>query len=220
MKKLVIFGCGGHAREVAQMVDDINQKQPDCWQLEGFLHDPQATALHPKPLPAPVLGHPQWLAAHPETQLVVAVGDPTGRSQVVQRLLQIQPALHFATLIHPRAWVAQRAIVGEGSVVFANALINADVTIGTHAIINLGCSISHDSVLGDFVSFGPGVHLGGACQIETHAELGVGVIVRPRSHIGKHSTVGAGSVVVKNVPSDCIAVGVPAKPLPVKVKAC
>ena len=144
MTPLLIFGAGGHAREVAQIVHDINQAQPGSWHLLGFMADPQAVALHPKPLPASLLGNSQQaLATHPQAHCVIAVGNSQARRSIAARLRQQHPGLRFATLVHPRAWVATGASVGQGSVVFAGALINVDATLGAHTSINLACTISH-----------------------------------------------------------------------------
>ena len=213
MDQLVIFGVGGHAREVAQLVADINQAQPWRWQLLGFVADPQAATRIRKPLPAPLLGDAQWLAWHPAAQVVVAAGTPAARRDIALRLQQAQPGLRFATLVHPRAWLAERVSVGQGSVVFAGALINVDVAIGAHGSINLGCTISHDCLLGDHVSLGPGVHLAGGVTVGQDTDVGTGSSIRPGISIGPGAVIGAGAVVVHDLPAGCTAVGVPARPI-------
>lgn len=211
MDELVIFGTGGHAREVAQLVADINLAQPGRWQLLGFVADPHAVTRIAKPLPAPMLGDAQWLVQHPAVQAVIAVGTPADRRDIALRLRRDQPELRFATLVHPRAWMAERVSLGEGSVVFAGALINVDVSIGSHASLNLGCTISHDCALGNFVSLGPGVHLSGACSLGEQVDLGAGVSARPNSHVGDRCVVGAGAAIAGSFSPGCILVGVPAR---------
>lgn len=211
MNDLVIFGMGGHAREVAQLVADINQAQPGRWNLLGFVADPQATTQIVKPLPAPLLGDAQWFAQRPTVQAVIAVGNSADRCDIALRLRQLQPELRFATLVHPRAWTADHVAIGEGSVLFAGVLVNVDVTMGAHCCINLGCTISHDCVLGDFVSLGPGVHLSGGCEVGQSADIGTGVCMRPRVSVGAHCVVGAGAAVVRDLPFGCTAQGVPAR---------
>lgn len=213
MNQLVIFGAGGHAREAAQLVANINQAYPGRWQLAGFLCDPQAANRNQKPLPAPLLGDIQWLMLHPEVQVVVAVGDTKGRRHIVQRLRQALPALRFATLIHPGAWLSEQTRLGEGSLVFAGSLINTDVAIGSHASINLGCTISHDCVLGDFVNLGPGVHLGGAVTLGDEVDIGIGAVCKPGIQVGQQVVVGAGAVVVHPVAIGQTVAGVPARAL-------
>ena len=212
MNPLILFGAGGHAREVAQLVRDINHAQPGTWQLIGFIADPEAVALNPKPLPAPWLGSSQQaLAAHPNAQCVVAVGNAQARRSIVGRLLQRHSGLRFATLVHPRAWIAEGVCIGPGGVLFAGVLVNVNVTIGSHASINLACTLSHDCVLGDFVSLSPGVHLPGGVTLGDGVEVGTGACFRPRITVGTEAIIGAGSSVVRHLPAHCTAVGVPAR---------
>ena len=212
MTPLLIFGAGGHAREVAQIVHDINQPQPGSWHLLGFMADPQAVALHPKPLPASLLGNSQQaLATHPQAHCVIAVGNSQARRSIAARLRQQHPGLRFATLVHPRAWVATGASVGQGSVVFAGALINVDASLGIHTSINLACTISHDCQLGDYVSLGPGVHMAGAVTLGEAVDVGTGASIRPRVSVGANAVIGAGAAVVRALLGDSTAVGVPAR---------
>ena len=212
MTPLLIFGAGGHAREVAQIVHDINQAQPGSWHLLGFMADPQAVALHPKPLPAPLLGNSeQALVAHPDAHCIIAVGNSQARRSIAARLRQQHPGLRFATLVHPRAWVATGASVGQGSVVFAGALINVDASLGIHTSINLACTISHDCQLGDYVSLGPGVHMAGAVTLGEAVDVGTGASIRPRVSVGANAVIGAGAAVVRDLLGDSTAVGVPAR---------
>ena len=212
MTPLLIFGAGGHAREVAQIVHDINQAQPGSWQLLGFMADPQAVALNPKPLPASLLGNSQQaLATHPQAHCVIAVGNSQARRSIAARLRQQHPGLRFATLVHPRAWVATGASVGQGSVVFAGALINVDASLGIHTSINLACTISHDCQLGDYVSLGPGVHMAGAVTLGEAVDVGTGASIRPRVSVGANAVIGAGAAVVRDLLGDSTAVGVPAR---------
>ena len=215
MNRLVIFGAGGHAREVAQLVTDINQTQPARWNLLGFLADTHATARHAKPLPGPLLGNGSWLLTHPDVHLVIAVGGCTDRHTIAQGLLSRVPNLQFATLIHPRSWIAERVALGHGSVVFAGALINVDVSIGAHACLNLGCTVSHDCVLGDYTNLGPGAHLAGGIALGDGVDIGTGASLRPRVRVGAGATIGAGAVVVCDLPTRCTAMGVPARPVAV-----
>ena len=208
---LVIFGAGGHAREVAQLVADINRAEPGRWNLLGFLADSGVQARHAKPLPARLLGDVEWLHDQPSVQAIVAVGNPAGRRSVVERIERIRPDQRFATLVHPTAWIANGVELGPGSVVFAGVLINVDVRIGCHGSINLGCSISHDCLLGDYVSLGPGVRLAGGVCFEPGVEAGTGAVCRPEIQVGAGAVIGAGAVLVGNPPPGCMAVGVPAR---------
>ena len=211
MKPIVIWGIGGHAREVAQLVADIEARHPGSWALQGFLVDKDVTTQHPKALPAPLLGGLDWWAANQDVWCVVAVGNPKLRRQIVERMQAANPQSQFAMLVHPMAWVVQTAHIGEGSVVFAQSCVSDQVQVGKHASINLACTLSHDTCLGDFVSLGPGVNLSGGVHVASHCELGAGVTVIPNVQINEGATVGAGAVVVRNLTAGVTAVGVPAR---------
>jgi sugar O-acyltransferase (sialic acid O-acetyltransferase NeuD family) len=211
VNELVIFGAGGHAREVAQLVADVNRAYPGSWCLKGFLADAGVVAQQAKPLPAPLLGDAAWLQHNVRASVVVAVGNPAGRRAVVDRVRHIQPKVRFATLVHPFAWVAESVQLGQGTVVFAGACINVDTHIGDHTNINLGCTLSHDCSLGNFVNLGPGVHLAGGVRVDAAVDMGTGVSVRPNVQIGEYVTIGAGAVVVANIQPKCTVFGVPAR---------
>jgi sugar O-acyltransferase (sialic acid O-acetyltransferase NeuD family) len=210
---LVLFGAGGHAIEVAQIVRDINAVA-SRWNLLGSLVDTDYLGGADSRDPSlPVLGDASWVDGHADVQVLVAIGEPKVRQRIVHELLARRPGLRFATLIHPRAWIAAGSEPGEGSVVFAGALVNVDTRIGTHAIVNLGSTVSHGCRIGDFVSLGPGACLPGRVHVGDLADLGAGCIVRPRARIGAGVVLGAGAVAVEDMPDGCVAVGVPARPL-------
>jgi sugar O-acyltransferase (sialic acid O-acetyltransferase NeuD family) len=216
MTQLIIFGAGGHAREVAQIVADINLAAPGTWKLLGFVAEPGAASARPQPLPAPFLGHaPQVIDDHPNAQYLIAVGNAQARRRIAAQLQAQSPGLPFAILVHPRAWLAHGVQLGPGSVVFAGAHINVGVRVGAHVSINLACTISHDCALGDFVNLGPGVHLPGGVMLGEAVDVGTGTSFRPGICVAKDVVIGAGAAVVKDLPDSCtVAVGVPARPKP------
>jgi sugar O-acyltransferase (sialic acid O-acetyltransferase NeuD family) len=213
MKPLVLFGAGGHAREIAQIVRDLNAAAPR-WNLLGALVDPAFPPAGDAAAAPVVLGGPEWLDGRRDTAVVIAVGASSARAAIARRLRARFGALEFPALVHPGAWLAAGTRVGEGSVVFAGALVNVGVRLGAHVIVNLGCTVSHDCDLADFVSLGPGVHLPGNVRVGEAADLGAGCCARPGARIGARVILGAGAVVVDDLPDDCLAAGVPARPLP------
>jgi len=87
--------------------------------------------------------------------------------------------------------------------------------LGRHVIVNTGATIDHDCIVGDFAHIGPGVHLAGMVKVGAGAFLGIGSVVLPGLAIGEWSMVGAGAVVIRDVPDRVTAYGVPAKTHPV-----
>jgi sugar O-acyltransferase (sialic acid O-acetyltransferase NeuD family) len=141
--------------------------------------------------------------------VIVGIGTNRVREAVVGRL-----TCAFGTVVHPSAIVHPSVTVGEGSVIFAGAILQPGASVGRHVIVNTAASVDHDCVLEDFTHAAPGVHMAGDVRLEVGAFLGTGCCVIPGRRIGAWATVGAGGVVVRDVPADETAVGVPARPRP------
>ena len=89
----------------------------------------------------------------------------------------------------------------------AGAVINADAKIGKHCIINTGATVDHDCVIEDFCHIAPGAHISGGTHIGEGTWIGVGSSVIQYLNIGKNCMIGAGSVVVREMPDNVTAVG-------------
>jgi sugar O-acyltransferase (sialic acid O-acetyltransferase NeuD family) len=153
------------------------------------------------------------LRTDPTLSVVIALGNPAARAEVAVRL-EAEVGARFATLLHPAVWLGETVSVGAGSMLFGFSSVTADVAIGQHVLINPACSIAHDCVLEDFATLAPAVALAGGVHVEYGAELGVGARVAPRLRIGRDTMVGAGAMVLRDVPPGLTMVGVPARELP------
>lgn len=208
--RVVIYGAGGHARQVHQVIKDVNcERRTQPLVVLGFLDDdPSRWGTHLHGLP--VLGDAGWLVENPDVVVAHGVGSSVGRKRVVEELRALGRA-RFATLVHPRAWVADDAVIGDGTVVCAGAAVDTDTTIGQNALLNKNCTVGHDAVLGDFVTVSPGFNVSGKVRIGEGAELGAGGSAIPGVTIGAYTTIGACAAVIRDVPAHSTAVGVPAK---------
>lgn len=208
---LAIFGAGGFAREVLQIVLDINDQLPaPVWEPVGFVVDPAYAGERV------VHGLPVWLGADALTQAfaevswVVAVGNSAARRQIVMRLNAAQER-RFVSLVHPRAWVGRQVDLGAGSVVCAGCQITTDVRVGQHVHINIACTVGHDAVLEDFVTLNPAVNVSGNVALGQGVEVGTNSVLIPHANVGAWSIVGAGSVVTRPLAGNVTAVGAPAR---------
>jgi len=207
-KEIVIFGAGGMGREVRQIIERINLQQR-VWRCLGFLVDERFRV--PEPVhDLPVLSGLDALGGLPGAAVVVAVGDPAARREIVERI-RLRFENPFATLVDPRATCGDYVRLGPGTVVAPGAVITTDVVIGDHVIINVGASVSHDACLASYVTLAPGVRIAGGVNVGEGTELGTGCAVIPRVNIGEWAVVGAGAVVTRDLPANSTAVGVPAQ---------
>lgn len=195
-----MIGAGGHAKEVVATlraagvdVEAVADDDPDRWGEEI--------------LGVPIRG-PIESCCDPGTPAVLAIGDNAAR----RRLAEALPC-DWRTAVHPTASIAEEVEIGPGSVVFAGSVLQPGSRLGRHVIVNTGASVSHDGRIGDFVHLGPGVRLAGNTTVGEGAFLGVASSAVPGRTVGPWSTVGAGAVVIDDVPERSVVVGVPARPL-------
>lgn len=210
-KDLYIIGAGGFGREVAWLVERIN-KTDATWNLRGFIDDD--VSLHGTSKNGyPVLGGCDYLKKlSKETWVVCAVAAAKTRRKIIEYIKDF-PLIKFGTLVDPGAICSEKVTVGEGSIICAGAIITVNISIGSHAIINVACTIGHDVVLHDFATIYPSANVSGNVTINECAELGTGMQIIQGKTIGAESIVGAGAVVVRDIPDKCVAVGCPAKPI-------
>lgn len=211
MKNLVIIGAGGFGREVAWLVERINQSNP-TWNLLGFLDDSeklQGISINGYP----VLGKTDEVVSYPTAFFICAVGSSCIRKKIIDYVTSLLPEIKFGTLIDPSVEKSNLVSIGEGTIVCAHTIITVNIKIGSHVIINLNCTIGHDAILNDFVTLYPSVNVSGMTNIGYCCELGTGMQIIQEKKVGQYSIIGAGAVVVKDIPEKCTAVGCPAKPI-------
>lgn len=211
LKKLLIIGAGGFGREAAWLVERINRSKA-TWELLGFLDDNTNVQNH-FINGYPVLGTVNDAIHYLDAFFVCAIGAANVRWKVINTLLEVHPNAKFGTLIDPTVEKSDTVSIGEGSIVCAHSILTVNICIGRHVIVNLDCTIGHDVVLEDFVTVYPDANISGDVHIGECCELGTGMQILQGKTVGSHSIVGIGSVVVWDIPKDCVAVGNPARPV-------
>ena len=179
------------------------------WELIGFLDD--AVSIQGRLVGGyPVLGHCNWIKEQEdEIYAVCAIGSSKIRKKVIEEL----DGVKFATVIDPSVEMSERINIGEGCIICAGTILTVDITLGSYVIINLDCTIGHDAVINDFVTLYPSVNVSGNAVLEGCVEMGTGCHIIQGLKVGEGTIVGAGTVVVKQLPRECTAVGNPAKPI-------
>lgn len=149
----------------------------------------------------------------PGSAYVIAVGD--GRLRERSALACDQAGLAATTLIHPRVERSDSLQLGPGSIICAGTVLSTNVDVRSHVIVNLGCTISHDVVVEDYVTIAPGVHVSGHVKLRRGCTVGTGASIINGSAeqplvIGEGAVVAAGACVTKPVEAGSLVAGVPA----------
>jgi acetyltransferase EpsM len=207
VKDLVIWGAGGHAAVVADIVRRAGQ-----FRLVGFIEDLNESRAGTEFCGVEILGgRTQLLQLHAGgvKDLLVAVGNC--RVRLALALEARRMGFTLAVAIHPRATVAEGVHVGAGTVIAAGAVVNPGAKLGECVIVNTCASVDHDCVVEDGAHLCPGVRLAGSVTVGRGAWVGLGSVVTEGLWIGTGTMIGAGAVVVRDIPEHVLAYGVPAR---------
>lgn len=195
--KVIIVGCGGHAKVIA----DIVLNSGDC--LRGFLSMDNTMDNY---LGFPILGNDACYEKYLDCCFIVGIGD----AKIRERITKFMNKATWYTAIHPSAVVSSlETNIAEGTVVMANAVINPGVTIGRHCIVNTGAIVEHDDIIGDYVHISVGSKLAGNVHVGSFSHIGIGASVRENTKICDNCMIGAGSVVISNLQISGTYFGVP-----------
>ena len=209
LRDLYIIGAGGFGREVAWLVERINEVN-STWNIKGFIDDNQSLHGTYEDDYLVVGGCDYLLDMSEDVWVVCAVGSARVRKIIIEKLSG-NSNIKFATLIDPSVICSKRVSIGEGTIICAGTILTVDIAIGKHVIINLDCTLGHDDIIGDYVTIYPSVNVSGMVKVGCCTELGTGMKVIQGKKISANCIVGAGAVVVRDIEEEGTYVGVPAK---------
>lgn len=210
MKKIAILGAGGFGREVKTIIDAINKVNP-TYDFIGFFDDGIEKGLLINNYD--VLGGINDINKYDEDlSIVVCIADPKIKKKVISNINNSH--IDFPSIIHPKASITDEFVtIGKGCIICEGTIITCNIEIKDFIILNLMCTVGHDTVIEDYCSFMPSVNISGEVKIEQGVYVGTGAKIINLLDIGENTIVGAGAVVSKSLPANCTAVGIPAKPI-------
>jgi UDP-perosamine 4-acetyltransferase len=202
---IVVIGARGHAKVVIDVLRDMGERVDCC---VGAADSPDTC------LGVRVLKGDDYLWALRDnglTRAIVAVG----ANEVRERLAgEVERAgFELVSAISPRAVIAPSATIGRGVAIMPGVVVNAETVVEDLVILNTAATVDHDCRIGRAAHVAPQCALAGHVSVGAGSLLGIGCTVIPGIRIGRQVTVGAGSVVIADVPDGATVVGVPARPL-------
>lgn len=142
---------------------------------------------------------------------VIAEGDNWRRMKICEGIKSTAPTFKFVRVIHPSSIVANHVEIGDGTAVMAGVIVNSSAVIGEHCIINAKSSIDHDCFLDDYSSLAPNSTLAGYVKIGKFSAISMGVNIIHGITVKEQTVIGAGSLVLKDMPEHVVAFGSPAR---------
>ncbi|MDD2798956.1 MAG: serine acetyltransferase [Bacteroidales bacterium] len=209
MKNIVIYGAGGFGREIACLLNAINEVSP-TWNLLGFVDDGVEKGIRNSY--GEILGGIDFLQKYSSNlSVAIAIANPT----IVRKLFNniSNPLIDFPNLIAPNVILFDKNTIkmGQGNIIFFGCRLSCDVTIGDFNLFNGAVSLGHDVSLGNFNILSPSTRISGDCTVGDENFFGVQAIVLQGKKIGNNTRIGTNSVVMRDTKDGFLYFGNPAK---------
>lgn len=210
MKDIAIYGAGGFGKEVACILNKINEIQP-TWNLVGFFDDgiiPSTQISHF----GSVLGGCDALNAwSSEIAVAFAIGSPKIIELLVGKIHNVK--VTFPNIIHPDVFFADPLSLkmGKGNVIVRGCSFSVDVTIGDFNQLNSISALAHDVKVGSYNVFMPLTRVSGEAQIGNNNIFGLNTLILQGIKIGSQVRTGPGAVLMTKPKEGNLYMGNPAK---------
>lgn len=214
MKRYAVFGASGCGRGVLPLArEQLKNSGEKDWDLVFVDDNPQTDNINGNR----ILTYEQWLSEGiGERHINLAIANSRIRKKLADRC--IGNGVKFFDVKASNIIELDNVFIGEGAILCPFVTLTSNIIIGRHFHANLYSYVEHDCIIGDFVTFAPGVKCNGNIKIEDHAYIGAGAIIKQGTPkrpliIGHGAVVGMGAVVTKDVAPGVTVVGNPARPL-------
>lgn len=213
----IIFGASGFAKEVDWLIEDIYLIDGVDYRIDFFVTEDCDALVGSTINSHKVISESNYFQNYAQADtlnLFIAVGNPSIKEKIVKKIKANNSKSCFPNLIHPNLSYDKRSgkvLVGEGNILCSKSVLTTDIVIGNFVHVNLDCTVGHDSVICDYVTLSPGVHVSGKVRIGERAFVGTGAVLLEKIKICDNAVVGAGAVVTKDLTLPGTYVGMPAQ---------
>jgi acetyltransferase EpsM len=201
----VIFGAGGLGHEIWGWIKH-SKDTGAAKRLVAFVDDNPALAgtTYDGIL---VVGRDHF--ADRPVPYINAVGSARARKIVSESLLG--QAWEPLTYLHESVFQGINVKLGKGAIVCPRSTLSSDCTLGDHVLVNVGCGVGHDVVVGNYSILLGAVSLNGNVTVGDGVTVGAGAIIHPGRRIGDGAVIGMSSAVFSHVKAGITVVGNPAR---------
>ena len=193
---MIFYGAGGHAKVVYSCLISQGLELAgifdDCQDVNFFFNKKVIHSYSPR--------------KYYGEKLAICIGSNKARLSISKRVKH-----EFGLIYHKSSSITNIGMIGQGSMIMPQSIIQVDSKIGDHVIVNSGAIIEHDSVIGDFAHVGPGAVVCGGVKIGEGATIGANATILPGITVGPWAVVGGGSVIIKSIEKGSVVVGNPAR---------
>lgn len=137
--------------------------------------------------------------------------DPVNQRRLTQIEQVRDSGLQLISAIHPSALILPSAKIDDGVWINAGAIVGYKAEIKSGAILNTGVQVDHHNIIEACCQLDPGVVTAGNVVLRQCCHIHTAATLINRVEIGTNSIIGAGTVVLSDIPPNCTAVGVPAR---------
>lgn len=201
-RQLIVIGAGGTAANVVNLALSLN------YSIFGFVSSNKASETL---FNLPIFGALEEIQFLDKFHFCIAIGENYRREKYAVEVLDRFPTLNFPALIHPSANIGPFAKIDRGTLIMPHSVIGTNAIIGSFCLLGAQTYFGHDSYLSDYASLGPAATFAGNGYLGRRSAVGLGAKVREKVKIGDDSVVGPNSFVNKDLPSNVVAFGSPAK---------
>ena len=210
MKDIIIMGAGDLGKDVAWLIERINEKTSE-WNLLGFTEKGEMTEFQGYP----VLGTDDVIENYKDVYVVCALANTAVRERIIDSLPE---NAHVATLIDPNSIIHRTAQIGEGSMIFAGAMVGIEAKVGKQCVVLYNAAVNHDVEVGDYTTVYPNATISGRCHVGKYCEIGTGASIIQHVSICDNAKIGVGAAVFTNIKNPGTTVGNPAVTMGAKKK--
>lgn len=163
-----------------------------------------------------IVSYEEFMAIQDEKFVVIAIADGKVRKMLSEKINQ--DGIKQLPVQAINSVILDNVDVGEGSILCPFTCLTSNIKIGKGFQANIYSYVAHDCIIGDYVTFAPGVKCNGNVHIEDGVYIGTGAIIKQGTPqkplvIGKGAVIGMGAVVMKSVPEGAVLMGNPARSL-------